>query len=408
MTDPDGGGAAKPCDPGAVLNTDASGIPRQNGFYDARFTCNIPRSAVDGGGNVIAPVRTSMYGHGLFGDYTEVHTRDVRTLGNDHGVMTCATDFIGMSEDDVFPVAIPALSDLSKFKPLADRLQQGFLDFLYLGRAMIHPDGFASNAGLPVQRRAGDRHDEAAVLLRQQPGRDRRRRADGDRDRLHPLGALRAGDELLDAADPQHRLRGLRAGPLPDLPGRVEPAAAAQPDPVDVGPRGAERLRQPHDHRPAAGDARAQGPDRDGLRGPPGRERQTEVEARTIGAPLRIPAVDANRLQPGYDAPFVGLHTLGDLSGPAAQGSGFFIWDIGPKRPDPTTPDPATSSAPTRRRSPTRPRTTASASTRTTRVIRNTPAIRAQIASFIDENGSITDPCGPNPCYEANWDGALP
>ena len=59
---------------------------------------------------------------------------------------------------------------------------------------------------------------------------------------------------------------------------------------------------------------------------------QTEVEARTIGAPLRVPAVDANRLQPGYDAPFVGLHTLGDLSGPAAQGSGFFIWDIGPKR----------------------------------------------------------------------------
>ena len=86
-----------------------------------------------------------MYGHGLFGDYTEVHTRDVRTLGNDHGVMTCATDFIGMSEDDVGPVAIPALRDLSNFKPLADRLQQGFLDFLYLGRAMIHPDGFASN-----------------------------------------------------------------------------------------------------------------------------------------------------------------------------------------------------------------------------------------------------------------------
>ena len=50
-----------------------------------------------------------MYGHGLFGDYTEVHTRDVRTLGTDHGVMTCATDFIGMSEDDVGPVAIPAL-----------------------------------------------------------------------------------------------------------------------------------------------------------------------------------------------------------------------------------------------------------------------------------------------------------
>ncbi|MCL4287453.1 MAG: hypothetical protein KJ006_07390, partial [Thermoleophilia bacterium] len=124
MTDPDGGGPAKPCDPGAILNLDGDGTPRQNGFYDARFTCNIPRSAVDAGGNVIAPVRTSMYGHGLFGDYTEVHTRDVRTLGFDHGVMTCATDWIGMSEDDVGPVAVPALLDLSDFKPLPDRLQQ--------------------------------------------------------------------------------------------------------------------------------------------------------------------------------------------------------------------------------------------------------------------------------------------
>ena len=75
-----------------------------------------------------------MYGHGLFGDYTEVHTRDVRQLGNDHGVMTCATDFIGMSEDDVCRSRSRRCSDLSNFKPLADRLQQGFLDFLYLGR----------------------------------------------------------------------------------------------------------------------------------------------------------------------------------------------------------------------------------------------------------------------------------
>ena len=135
---------------------------------------------------------------------------------------------------------------------------------------------------------------------------------------------------------------------------------------------------------------------------------QTEVEARTIGAPLRVPAVDLNRLQPGYDAPFVGLHTLGDLSGPAAQGSGFFIWDIGPKRPDPTTPDPddvlGTDPPPLTNTAPN----DSFGLDPHDRVIRNTPAIRAQIAAFIDEGGSITDPCGPRPCYEANWDGALP
>ena len=79
----------------------------------ARFTCNIPRSAVTeispGVFDVDHTVRPSMYGHGLFGDYTEVHTRNVRQLGTENGVLTCATDWIGMSEDDVGPVAIPAL-----------------------------------------------------------------------------------------------------------------------------------------------------------------------------------------------------------------------------------------------------------------------------------------------------------
>ena len=111
-------------------------------------------------------------------------------------------------------------------------------------------------SGVPVQRRSGHRHGQAAVLLRQQPGRDRRRRPDRRRDRLHPLGPLRAGDELLDPADPQHRLRGLRHDPLPELPGRVRSPAAALGDPVDVGSRRARRLCQPHDHRPAAEHAR--------------------------------------------------------------------------------------------------------------------------------------------------------
>ena len=43
-------------------------------------------------------------------------------------------------------------------------------------------------------------------------------------------------------------------------------------------------------------------------------------------------------------------------------------------------------------------------------MIRQTPAIRAQIAAFLDEGGKITDPaapdCGPHPCYAAGWTGA--
>jgi GNAT superfamily N-acetyltransferase len=37
------------------------------------------------------------------------------------------------------------LADFSHFPSLADRAQQGFLNFMFLGRAMIHPDGFAAH-----------------------------------------------------------------------------------------------------------------------------------------------------------------------------------------------------------------------------------------------------------------------
>ena len=40
------------------------------------------------------------------------------------------------------------LNDLSRFPTLTDRLQQGLLNFLYLGRLMIHPDGFSSRRRL--------------------------------------------------------------------------------------------------------------------------------------------------------------------------------------------------------------------------------------------------------------------
>ena len=85
----------------------------------------------------------------------------------------------------------------------------------------------------------------------------------------------------------------------------------------------------------------------------------TEAEARTIGAPLRQPALDANRLPAGYAEPFFDLPTLGDLAGPAAAGSGMFVWDIGPKRDEGgtifgTDPPPITTQRPTTRSGSTR------------------------------------------------------
>ncbi len=58
-----------------------------------------------------------------------------------------------MSGGDL-PNTITILQDLSRFPTLADRLQQGMINFLFLGRAMIHPQGFAANAGFQRRRAA--------------------------------------------------------------------------------------------------------------------------------------------------------------------------------------------------------------------------------------------------------------
>ena len=66
-------------------------------------------------------------------------------LSQGHDIVHCATDEIGMSLSDV-PSAVAATQNLSVFNRLPDRLQQGLLDELYLGRAMISPSGFTTNA----------------------------------------------------------------------------------------------------------------------------------------------------------------------------------------------------------------------------------------------------------------------
>jgi hypothetical protein len=50
-----------------------------------------------------------------------------------------------MAREDI-PNVAGLLTDLSRFASLPDRVQQGFVNFMYLGRAMIRPDGLISNA----------------------------------------------------------------------------------------------------------------------------------------------------------------------------------------------------------------------------------------------------------------------
>ena len=80
-----------------------------------------------------------LYGHGLLGSAREAYGAGSRYAGVAN-VTTCATWWIGMSEDDIGAVLI-ALGDMSAFRTLPDRLQQSMLNVMFLGRLMRHMDG---------------------------------------------------------------------------------------------------------------------------------------------------------------------------------------------------------------------------------------------------------------------------
>ena len=82
---------------------------------EARFVCNVPRSVVQDG--AVRKLRPSLYGHGLLGDAFEVNSRNVRQLGNENGVLVCAPDWSGMSEEDVPNVARDPVGPLEVPEP---------------------------------------------------------------------------------------------------------------------------------------------------------------------------------------------------------------------------------------------------------------------------------------------------
>lgn len=122
--------------------TDPDAVPHQTAgeTHQANFICNVGRQAFE----AHRKLRPVEYGHGLFGSAREVNSDPQETMANDHAMLYCATDWTGMAAADV-PNAVIALQDLSRFSVIADRVQQGELDFLYLARLMVHPDGFSAN-----------------------------------------------------------------------------------------------------------------------------------------------------------------------------------------------------------------------------------------------------------------------
>ena len=142
------------CPPGARFEWagDDAVVPTFDDSFRVQvpFRCTIPRSVVSNG--TLVPSRPSLYGHGLLGSRNEVGSgtgSNISLMGNEHNFSFCAVNWDGFSEDDQGAV-VRTLTDLGNFPEIADRVQQGYVNFMYLGRAMIHPDGLGSDPAFQV------------------------------------------------------------------------------------------------------------------------------------------------------------------------------------------------------------------------------------------------------------------
>jgi len=113
-----------------TFNLGEDGEVVQNGMRDARFLMRVPHSVLDGG----EPAGVVVYGHGLLQSRDEIRSEIWSELADRYNYIVIATDWTGMAEGDR-GTAASATVDISIFQGVADRLHQGMLEFLMLGRS---------------------------------------------------------------------------------------------------------------------------------------------------------------------------------------------------------------------------------------------------------------------------------
>jgi hypothetical protein len=318
------------------------------------------------------PLRPALYGHGLLGSADEVTGANVRAMANEHGFLFCATDWTGMSTPDV-PNVLTLLQDLSRFPTLADRAQQGFLNFMYVGRWMLKHDW--GELAVDQSRLFYDGNSQGGImggaLTALAPDFERavlgvpgmnystllRRSVDFD---MYAKGEFGGADTELGLYDnyPNELERPLLLSLIQLLWDRAEANGYAHhmtSDPLPGTP--------PHEvlMHVAFGDHQVA-------------DVTAEVEARTIGAGVRWPALATGRhtsVDPYFGIPRIDSYPYG--------GSALVVWDTGVPAP-PTTNTPP--------REGTDPHGAPRAS----------PAARRQKSEFLRLGGSLIDVCAGLPC----------
>jgi len=385
---------APDCAPGGRFQLNDNGVPTRHGDWTANFDCIIPRSAVQG---TPSPARPSLYGHGLFGSASEVTSSGQAELANTYNFVLCATDEIGMSSSDL-PNTAGIIRDLSEFPELADRLQQGLLDELYLGRVMIHRQGFSSHPAFHVNGTLGT----PSVI---------------DRSQLYYDGNSQGGimGGALTAISPDFTRAALGVPAMRYsllLPRSVDFDSFA----AILYPRYPDELARPlllsliqmlwdrgepngFAHRMTDVPLPNTPPHKVLLNVAFGDHQVTnwaaDVEARTIGASTHTPILDPGRW-PDVDE----LFGIPRIQSYPFTGSAIVYWDIGPVRPDPDNPGqtigvppPPMENVPNREGEDPHG------------APRGAPDALKMVSQFLRPQGAITDVCAGHPCYAGGWTG---
>jgi hypothetical protein len=125
------------------LNVDANDMPVQNGFMNAPYDITIPCSIMDNG----IPNRPIVLGHGIFGtgEQMALYVPPLKAQWEDWNYIAGATDWIGLSArrdtsgDDLWIlgniIGVPN-NKFNNFPAFVDRLRQGVLNTLVLGKMM--------------------------------------------------------------------------------------------------------------------------------------------------------------------------------------------------------------------------------------------------------------------------------
>jgi len=353
-------------EPGSTLNNDgADPLPRRNGTQQVGFICTMPLGATPAN-----PARAALYGHGLLGTAGQVlGIGQAAALVN---VAFCATDYIGMSAGDIANV-ISILGDLSRFRSLPDRLQQSHLNFLFLGRAMIHPDGFGSHPAFQADGASALDSSDLFLVGASQGGilggattavaQDFTRAVLAVGGANYSLLIPRSVDfdeftPLLAAAYPDPFLQRLGFGLIQMLWDRGEANGYLQH--ITAEPYRDTPL---HDvlYFMAFGDHQVANVG-------------TEIAARTIGARVRQPA-----LRPGRSTavePFFGLDPVPSFPFP---GSALVVWDFG-------TPAPPDANLPPRAGDDPHGKAN------------DVPVVLIMVSEYLRTGGGLVDVCGGEPC----------